>query len=318
VRVEDRAEYPEVVAGGESVAICEQVGDPATSKGPVERQVKRIITPGTVTEEALLEERRDNLICAVFSDKSTWGLAYLDISSGRFTLQNLNTDESLLGELERLQPAELLLAEDSSPPRPDLPGQIHRPIWHFDLDTSTSLLIRQFKVRDLEGFGCNNMPLALCAAGALLQYVQDTQKNAVPHITGLHVEQHSDSVILDAASRRNLELEWNLSGGTEHTLVSVLDSTVTAMGGRCLRRWVNRPLRNRSVLIDRHAMVETLCTTRLFEPLREQLRGIGDIERIVSRIALNSARPRDLATLRDSLASLPALLYLGLLTNVFG
>jgi DNA mismatch repair protein MutS len=292
---------------GESVAICEQVGDPATSKGPVERQVKRIITPGTVTEEALLEERRDNLICAVFSDKSTWGLAYLDISSGRFTLQNLDTDESLLGELERLQPAELLLAEDSSPPRPDLPGQIHRPIWHFDLDTSTSLLIRQFKVRDLEGFGCNNMPLALCAAGALLQYVQDTQKNAVPHITGLHVEQHSDSVILDAASRRNLELEWNLSGGTEHTLVSVLDSTVTAMGGRCLRRWVNRPLRNRSVLIDRHAMVETLCTTRLFEPLREQLRGIGDIERIVSRIALNSARPRDLATLRDSLASLPAL-----------
>jgi DNA mismatch repair protein MutS len=292
---------------GESVAICEQVGDPATSKGPVERQVKRIITPGTVTEEALLEERRDNLICAIFSNQPNWGLACLDISSGRFTLQNLDTNESLLGELERLQPAELLLAEDSPPPGPDLPSQIHRPIWHFDLDTSTSLLIRQFKVRDLEGFGCHDMPLALCAAGALLQYVQDTQKNAVPHLTGLHVEQHSDSIILDAASRRNLELEWNLSGGTEHTLVSVLDSTVTAMGGRCLRRWVNRPLRSRSVLTERHAMVENLCTTHQFEPLREQLRGIGDIERIVSRIALNSARPRDLATLRDSLASLPAL-----------
>jgi len=292
---------------GESVAICEQVGDPATSKGPVAREVKRIVTPGTVTEDALLDERRDNLLCSVFGDNKAWGLASLDISSGRFALQGLSSDEALLSELERLRPAELLLAEDHHLPGPKLNGLLHRPIWHFDLDTSTSLLTRQFKVRDLGGFGCTDLPLAISAAGALLQYVQDTQKTALPHLSGLQVERHDDSIILDAASRRNLELEWNLSGSGENTLVSVLDSTVTAMGGRCLRRWVNRPLRDRSQLQQRHAMVENLLETHQFDPIREWLRSIGDIERIVSRIALGSARPRDLATLRDSLDVLPKL-----------
>ncbi len=292
---------------GESVAICEQVGDPATSKGPVDREVKRIVTPGTVTEDALLDERRDNLLCSVFGDHQAWGLASLNISSGRFALQALSSDEALLSELERLRPAELLLAEDHHLPGPKHNGLLHRPIWHFDLDTSTSLLTQQFKVRDLGGFGCSDLPLAISAAGALLQYVQDTQKTALPHLGGLQVERHSDSIILDAASRRNLELEWNLSGGGDNTLVSVLDSTVSAMGGRCLRRWVNRPLRDRSRLQERHAMVENLLATQQFDPLREWLRGIGDIERIVSRIALGSARPRDLATLRDSLDALPKL-----------
>ena len=292
---------------GESVAICEQVGDSATSKGPVEREVKRIVTPGTVTEDALLDERRDNLLCSVFGDNKSWGLASLDISSGRFALQGLSSDEALLSELERLRPAELLLAEDHHLPGPKLNGLLHRPIWHFDLDTSTTLLTRQFKVCDLGGFGCTDLPLAISAAGALLQYVQDTQKTALPHLSGLQVERHDDSIILDAASRRNLELEWNLSGSSENTLVSVLDSTVTAMGGRCLRRWVNRPLRDRSQLQLRHAMVENLLETHQFDPIREWLRGIGDIERIVSRIALGSARPRDLATLRDSLDALPKL-----------
>ena len=292
---------------GESVAICEQVGDPGASKGPVKREVKRIITPGTVTEDALLDERRDNLLCSVFGNHKAWGLASLDISSGRFALQGLGSDEALLSELERLRPAELLLAEDHHLPGPEHKGLLHRPIWHFDLDTSTNLLTRQFKVRDLAGFGCSELPLAISAAGALLQYVQDTQKTALPHLNGLQVEHHSDSIILDAASRRNLELEWNLSGGSDNTLVSVLDSTVSAMGGRCLRRWVNRPLRDRPRLQARHAMVENLLTTQQFNPLRESLRGMGDIERISSRIALGSARPRDLATLRDSLATLPKL-----------
>ncbi|RUM94409.1 MAG: DNA mismatch repair protein MutS, partial [Thiothrix sp.] len=292
---------------GESVAICEQVGDPATSKGPVAREVKRIVTPGTVTEDALLDDRRDNLLCSVFGDNKSWGLASLDISSGRFALQGLGSDEALLSELERLRPAELLLAEDHHLPGPKLNSLLHRPIWHFDLDTSASLLTKQFKVRDLGGFGCTDLPLAISAAGALLQYVQDTQKTALPHLSGLQVERHDDSIILDAASRRNLELEWNLSGGGDNTLVSVLDSTVSAMGGRCLRRWVNRPLRDRSQLQLRHAMVENLLETRQFDPIREWLHGIGDIERIVSRIALGSARPRDLATLRDSLDALPKL-----------
>ncbi|HHJ20956.1 MAG TPA: DNA mismatch repair protein MutS, partial [Gammaproteobacteria bacterium] len=227
---------------GESIALCEQTGDPATSKGPVERQVVRVVTPGTVTEESLLDERRDNLLCAVFPSGDDWGLASVDISSGRFVVQQLSGNEALSSELERLQPAELLIPDDCPLPGPTRSGVTQRPPWHFEQDTATQLLVRQFKVRDLGGFGCEDLPLAVTAAGALLQYLQDTQKNALPHLNGIQVERREDGVILDAASRRNLELEWNLAGGSEHTLASVLDSTVTSMGSRCLRRWINQPL----------------------------------------------------------------------------
>lgn len=292
---------------GESVALCEQIGDPATSKGPVERQVVRVVTPGTITEESLLDERRDNLLCAAFPDGDRWGLASVDVSSGRFVVQQLADNEALASELERLQPAELLLPDDCRLPGPERSGVTRRPPWHFEHDTATQLLVRQFKVKDLSGFGCEDLVLAITAAGALLQYLQDTQKSALPHLSGIQVERREEGVILDAASRRNLELERNLAGGSDHTLAAVLDSTITSMGGRCLRRWINQPLRSRLVLNTRLQLIEDLIDLQLFETLREQLQGIGDIERILSRIALGSARPRDLATLRDSLALLPKL-----------
>ena len=296
-----------LVKRGESVAICEQIGDPATSKGPVERQVVRIITPGTITEEALLDERRENLLMAISCVGDRFGIATLELSSGRFVLREVTSDEALLGEIEHLDPAEILLDEDSRLPIQARAGITHLPGWHFDSSSAEQQLQRQFKVRDLSGFGCTNMLQAIGAAGAILQYVKDTQKSALPHLTGLRVERHDDAIILDAATRQNLELEKNLAGGTEHTLAAVLDTTVTSMGSRCLRRWINRPLRNREIIGLRHQCLDNLLTTRSYDELREQLRQIGDIERILSRVALHSARPRDLATLRDSLAGLPAL-----------
>ncbi len=290
---------------GQSVAICEQIGDPATSKGPVERQVVRIVTPGTVTDEALLEERRDNLISAIAVHGENFGLATLDLTSGRFVVEEVNSNETLASELERLRPAELLLAEgmeiSHSASRKTLPP------WYFERESAERLLTTQFGTRDLTGFGCSEMPLAIGAAGALLQYVQDTQRTALPHLRGLSVEQRDDAVLLDAASRRNLELEHHLGGDHRRTLAGVMDNTATPMGSRLLRRWINRPLRDRQTLSKRQQAITTLLEQNLFEPLREQLRGIGDIERILSRIALKSARPRDLTRLRDALGRLPAL-----------
>jgi len=293
---------------GESVAICEQVGDPATSKGPVERKVVRIITPGTVTDEALLEERRDNLICALSAEQQHYGLAVLDLGSGRFTVQELNGEEALQAELARLAPTEILLDERLPDGLPLPRASLRRsPPWQFEPDTAQRLLCQQFGTRDLSGFGCSGLPLAIGAAGALLQYVQDTQRSALPHLRGLRVEQYHEAVLLDAATRRNLELERNLGGDHRHTLAGVLDRCATAMGSRRLRRWLNRPLRDHLRLRARQQAIATLLEQALFGPLREQLRGIGDIERILSRIALRSARPRDLVQLRTALGRLPAL-----------
>jgi DNA mismatch repair protein MutS len=292
---------------GESVAICEQIGDPAASKGPVERQVTRIVTPGTITDEALLDERRDNWLAALHSDGNRHGLAFVDVASGRFAVEELDDEDTLLAELERLQPAELLVAEDRPVPGPGRPGIRHLPPWHFDRETAERLLTRQLGTRDLLGFGCQDLDLAVAAAGALIQYVQDTQRAALPHIAGLSVERREETIVIDAASRRNLELEHSASGRAEHTLIGVLDRTSTAMGGRCLRRWVNRPLRDREALGQRHAVVGELIATGGHTGLQERLRGIGDVERILTRIALRSARPRDLSTLRDALAALPGI-----------
>jgi DNA mismatch repair protein MutS len=295
---------------GESVAICEQTGDPATSKGPVEREVVRIVTPGTLTEEALLQERRDNLLVALHLDREGYyGVASMDLSAGRFVVQEFNGEEALLGEIERLQPAELLISEDLSVPQAlQSRGGLRRlPPWHFDTETAARLLNRQFGTRDLTGFGCQDMPVAVAAAGALLQYVKDTQRAALPHLRALRSEHREDSVIMDAATRRNLELDQATSGHKAHSLIAILDKTVTAMGGRLLRRWLHRPLRDRRILAKRHQCLESLLQARLFESLREQLRGSSDVERILSRIALKSARPRDLSALRDTLARLPEL-----------
>lgn len=294
---------------GESVAICEQIGDPAAAKGPVDRKVVRIVTPGTVTDEGLLEERRDNLLAALHTQGTHYGLAALDLGSGRLNVLEVDGDEALSAELERLKPAELLFTEEAILPRAltERPGARRRPPWHFDASSATRLLTAQFKTRDLAGFGCEDLPAAVAAAGALLQYVQETQRTALPHITGLTVERRDEALILDTATRRNLEIETSVAGRPEHTLAGIMDRTVTAMGARLLRRWLNRPLRDHALLRQRYHAIACLQADRRYEALRATLNGIGDLERILARVALKSARPRDLAQLRYALGELPAL-----------
>lgn len=294
---------------GESVVICEQVGDPATSKGPVERQVVRIITPGTVSDEALLDERRDNLLAAVLGDERLFGLAVLDITSGSFSVLEIPGWENLLAELERLNPVELLIPDDwpQGLPAEKRRGVRRRAPWDFERDSAFKSLCQQFATQDLKGFGCENLTLAIGAAGCLLAYAKDTQRTALPHLRSLRHERLDDTVILDGASRRNLELDINLAGGRENTLQSVVDRCQTAMGSRLLSRWLNRPLRDRSVLEARQESIACLLERYRFENLQPQLKEIGDLERILARIGLRNARPRDLARLRDALAALPEL-----------
>ncbi|HEX7029113.1 MAG TPA: DNA mismatch repair protein MutS [Gammaproteobacteria bacterium] len=291
---------------GESVAICEQIGDPAKSKGPVERKVVRIVTPGTVSDDALLEERRDNLLVALHGG----GLAALDITSGRFVVQELDGADALAAEITRLSPAEILVSEDFGAPHwlSESPGFRRRPPWHFDAATAKRLLTDQFGTRDLAGFGAEDLHDAIAAAGALFAYVQDTQRTALPHIRGLSVETRDATLIMDAATRRNLELTEALSsnGRSENTLAGVLDRTATAMGSRLLRRWIHAPLRDRGILNARFDAISDILDRGLASALHDVLRGIGDVERMLARVALKSARPRDLAGLRDALGVLPA------------
>ncbi len=298
-----------LVQKGESVAICEQIGDPAASKGPVERRVTRVVTPGTLTDEALLNETRDNLVAAICDGGEHKGLAWLDLSAGRFRLTEVDSEEVLVGELERLRPAEIIVDEER--PRPaflrDTVRATGRPPWHFDRDSATRLLCAQFGTRDLAGFDCEALPLGIAAAGALLQYVSDTQKAALPHIQAIAVERTSDAVIMDAATRRNLELEESLAGQRERTLAGVLDRCRSPMGSRLLRRWIQRPLRDTQILRTRYQAVGTLIDSRLTASLQDSLHGVGDVERILSRVALRSARPRDLRQLQNALAKLPDL-----------
>ena len=294
---------------GESIVFCEQVGDPATSKGPVERKVMRTITPGTVTDEALLEDRKDNFLLAVCQSSQNYGLACLDLTSGKFILQEVKSEEQLLSEIERLDPAELLISEDYSLPIQikEQKGLCKRPPWHFEVESSTQLILKQFDTHDLSGFGCEHLPTAISAAGCLLQYVKDTQQNALPHIQGISIEHCDDSIALDAASRKNLELDSHPSGELQYTLFGVLDKTSTAMGSRCLRRWLNRPLRSQIILNERYSCINSFLDNQLFSDIQTNLRQVGDIERISSRIALKSARPRDLIVLRNTLDILPLL-----------
>ena len=298
-----------LVKQGHSVAICEQVGDPETSKGPVERQVMRVLTPGTISDEALLDARRDNLLVAITRLDQTTGLASLDMSSGRFQLLELSSEEELVSELQRLNPVEILLSETL----PDSEffsarkGIKRRPIWEFDLDSALRLLNKQFGTRDLSGFGCDHLPVAISAAGCLLQYAKDTQRGDLPHIRSIIAENNSDSVSLDASSRRNLELDTNMTGGPENTLFEVLDTSATTMASRLLRRWLNRPLQHLPTLQARQQSIAALQHNYLYEVLHGHLKQIGDMERILTRVALRSARPRDLTRLHQSLAILPQL-----------
>jgi len=309
-----------LVSLGESVAICEQVGDPATSKGPVERKVVRVITPGTVSDEALLTDRQDNLIVAIVDNQSpqaklktssapAFGLAYLDMASGRFVLTEPQTSEQLQAELQRLSPAELLYSESMQDFSliEQRKGLRRRPEWEFDLETATKLLNKQFNTKELTGFGVADKPLGLAAAGCLFQYVKDTQRTALPHIRSIICESANTGVVLDAATRRNLELTQNLHGGLDNTLASILDKSSTPMGSRLLKRWLHFPLRDLTVLNNRQNTVSDIIDLDLISPIQPLLKGLGDIERIVSRIALGSARPRDFARLRHALQQLPEL-----------
>jgi DNA mismatch repair protein MutS len=294
---------------GESVAICEQIGDPAASKGPVQRQVVRIVTPGTLTDEALLDESRDNLLVAVNVCDGVFGIAHLDIGSGRFQVLEVTGEEGLVAEIERLSPAELLLPDGWSTCEQIAKrrGARQRPVWEFDSETAQQLLTKQFGTQDLSGFGCDHLQVALTAAGCLLGYARETQRTALPHIRALKHENRGETVTLDAATRRNLELDRTLNGEEDHTLLAILNRCGTAMGGRLLRRWINRPLRSLSILQQRQEALAELKHNYRFEPIHQLLKNVGDLERILGRLALRSARPRDLSRLLSSLAVYPQL-----------
>lgn len=294
-----------LLKSGESIVICEQVGDASTSKGPVERKVTRMITPGTVSDEAFLEAKTDNFIVAVQQHLEQIGLAYANLASGEFAIQLMNSQEALQSELQRLRPAEILINENDNLSLINKALRA-RPSWEFDLTTSKQLLNDQFGTQDLACFGINaNHDVAVSAAGCLLHYLKYTQKQALPHLQEIKLENRQDSVIIDAISLRNLELTINLTGGRENTLLSCLDQTKTAMGSRLLARWISRPIQDQGQLIQRQKAIKTLIADHSVEIFQPTLSSVGDLERIISRIAMKTARPRDLAQLRDSLLQLP-------------
>jgi DNA mismatch repair protein MutS len=293
---------------GESVAICEQIGDPAQAKGPVERKVTRIITPGTLTDCGLLEEKRDPLLLAIVPQQKTLGLAALNLAAGR--LRALEIPENQFGaELERLQPSEILVPEGLSSPLLENPNWAIKRLapWQFDFDTATRNLCKQFGTRDLSGFGCDGLCAGVAAAGALLEYAKTTQGTAITHVNAIQIEHRDDFVLMNAATRRNLEISETLRGEAAPTLLSLLDTCATGMGSRLLRYWLHHPLRNHETLKFRLHAVSSLIDDAVYRSVHKILKPCADIERITSRIALKTARPRDLSGLRDSLREMPAL-----------
>jgi DNA mismatch repair protein MutS len=293
---------------GEAVAICEQVGDPATSKGPVAREVARILTPGTLTDTALLDELRDNQLLSIFQADGVVGLARLNLASGSFVLSEIAVG-LLAQEIERIAPSEILYADDFQHAALSLSKVAKKRLssWQFDFDSAFSTLTKQFNTYDLNGFGCADLKPAICAAGALLDYVKHTQRTTLPHINAISVETTSAYIQLDAATRRNLEIDITLRGEAAPTLYSLLNTTQTAMGARLLRQWLHHPLRDRSLSLKRHEAIADLIASGRYAELRQALRSIGDIERITARVALKTARPRDLSGLAASLQQLPIL-----------
>ena len=291
---------------GEAVAICEQVGDPTTSKGPVDRQVARILTPGTLTDTALLDESRDNQLLSIFQADGVIGLARLNLASGTFILSEIAVG-LLWQEIERIAPSEILLADDLQHAAIGLSKVAKKRLspWQFDFDSAFNTLTKQFNTYDLNGFGCASLNPAICAAGALLDYVKHTQRTTLPHINAISVEATSAYVQLDAATRRNLEIDMTLRGEASPTLYSLLNTTQTAMGARLLRHWLHHPLQDRNLVMKRHEAVAELIQNNSYVML--PLKNIGDIERITARIALKTARPRDLSGLSASLQQLPIL-----------
>ncbi|HTG97080.1 MAG TPA: DNA mismatch repair protein MutS [Burkholderiales bacterium] len=282
---------------GQSVAIAEQIGDPATAKGPVDRQVTRIVTPGTLTDSELLDEKADNVLLALSRDKSTIGLAWLSLASGALRVAEV-APQTLDNELRRINPAEVLCAHELKD------FFITRlPEWHFDIEAGKKRLLKQLGAASLAGYGCEDMTLAIGACGALLDYAAKTQGQALAHVTAVSAERAGEYVRLDAATRRNLELTETLRGETSPTLFSLLDECATGMGSRLLRHWLHHPLRDRAALAARHDAVTALQNSQIHKILRR----FADVERITARLALKSVRPRELSGLRDSLNLLPEL-----------
>ena len=286
-----------LVKMGESVAIAEQLGDPATSKGPVDRQVTRIVTPGTLTDSELLDDKSENILLSLYRDKATVGLAWLSLASGALRVAEV-APQALENELKRIGPAEVLVADDVH-----MQGFLSTrlPAWHFDVEGGRKKLLKQLGAASLAGYGCEDLTLAIGACGALLEYAARTQGQALAHITAVSAERAGEFVRLDAATRRNLELTETLRGETSPTLFSLLDECATGMGSRLLRHWLHHPLRDRAALSARHDAVSTGFD------VHKVLRRFSDVERITARLALKSVRPRELAGLRDSLKLLPEL-----------
>ena len=295
---------------GESVAICEQIGDPAASKGPVERKVLRIVTPGTLTDSALLDDKRDNLLLALWPQQNRVGIAWLALAAGRFRATEIKAG-TLTAELERLRPAEILIAESASfDLATNTTYAVRRlPEWQFEIEAATRALRRQFDTHDLSAFGLTGMTAATCAAGALIEYARATQGNSIAHVTGLAFEHASAYLSIDPATRRNLEISETIRGEPAPTLLSLLDTCATSMGSRLLRHTLHHPLRDHRPISERLDAVAVLAADRAAKctALRDELKTCVDVERITARIALKSARPRDLSGLRDTLARLPAL-----------
>jgi len=308
-----------LVSLGESVALCEQIGDPSKSRGPVERKIVRYITPGTLTDEALLPQRTDKSIAAIWSQKKrgklAFGLAWMNLASGRFNVEECD-EEMLDALLSRIEPAELLHA-DSQSFAELLPSISHAKAadWHFELDSARHFLLEHFGIDSLASFGIDDLQLAICAAGALLRYVSETQSSELNHIQHIQQEQSSEFVILDSVTRKNLELTTTLSGEDQPTLFSVIDHCCTPMGARLLRRWVHHPLRDNHIIHQRQERIQALLTppadlqTADFnaDSLQAALKNFPDIERIATRMALMSVRPRELSSLRQALTVLPDL-----------
>lgn len=307
-----------LVNQGESIVICEQMETASQQKGPIKRAVTRILTPGTMTDDAFLEAKQDNILMAIYNqnnspDKhhSSFGIATLNISSGTFLTNEIHNLSALLAEISRIQPVEVIMMEQSGLSShlnlTPLPVITERPSWDFDYESAYSLLCKQFNTQHLMGFGLETYHLATRAAGALLQYIHYTQRSALPHIHCITVEKNNEAILIDAQSRKHLELTHSMIGDDHHTLINILDKTATPMGARLLRRWLNQPLQNQKILQERQRAITTLLEHTICDTLYQSLRGINDLERILGRIALGNAKPRDLVQLRETLIHLPTI-----------
>lgn len=297
-----------LVKMGQSVAICEQIGDPATSKGPVERKVVRIVTPGTITDEALLDEYSESILAGIYEQKEQFGLAYIELASGRFSIIDCPSEQALSAALSRIRPTEVLYPEACTFVHllQNYTGKQKRPVWEFDKETALNKLNQQFGTLNLDGFGINPSSISIQSAGCILQYINETQRTTLTHITSINQESTRHHLLMDAATQQNLELTRNLRGGRENTLLSAIDTCSTSMGSRLLQRYLHAPCSDANEIKHRHRIIEALLNNDV-DDVKDLLKHIGDIERVLARVALRSARPRDFARLSIALNSLPAM-----------